>query len=98
MVAYIVDMFIIWDNRPWIQAIGGRRVCVGGGGKYSDISINPDISQVWSMDSEDHVITGFYCINCPIFFIPLDTILIPPPHIVERGTIFSQSIWTGKNN
>ena len=34
---------------------------VGEGGKYSVISVNPDISQVRSMDPEDRVITGFHC-------------------------------------
>ena len=61
MVVYIVNMFIIWDNRPWIQAIGG------GGGCFSIISVNPDISRVWSMDPKDRVITGFHCSTVSIW-------------------------------
>ena len=41
MVAYVVNMFIIRDDRQLIQAIRGQ-----GGGEYSVISINPDISRV----------------------------------------------------
>ena len=58
MVAYIVNMVIIWDDRPRVQAIRGQR----GGNTYRVISVNPDISRVWSMDPEDRVITGFHCI------------------------------------
>ena len=43
----------------------------GGGGKYSVISVNPDISQVLSMDPEDRIITGFHC---TYFHIDCETI------------------------